>query len=305
MKSLILTLSICSVLMTSAAKPGPTPVYMSEAEAAGVVPNFKLIGEYLAKSGGTAVQANLLKDGDFLVATYQGGLPGDGWDQSPIKSEKLAPEALKTLIAGYAKAERSSPTLGMRAPDGAVLVFPDDFSNIKDGLLMAGGKTLKDLSSFSMHLEFMQPLKPGKNPSSQDRGNSGIYIFNNYEIQVIDTFALDYENPDNNAIKTESLNKQWCGSLYKQKLPDVNMTYPPLRWQTYDIDFQAPEFEGGKKVKNARITLFHNGVKVHDDFELKTGTGNGAKKPQLAKGPVFFQNHGNPVVYRNVWATEL
>ena len=83
------------------------------------------------------------------------------------------------------------------------------------------------------------------------------------------------------------------------------MTYPPLRWQTYDIDFQSPEFDGDKKVKNARITLYHNGVKVHDNVELKTGTGNVAKKPQLAKGPVFFQSHGNPVMYRNVWATEL
>jgi hypothetical protein len=89
------------------------------------------------------------------------------------------------------------------------------------------------------------------------------------------------------------------------KTPDTHMAYPPLRWQTYDIDFMAPQFDGDKKIKNARITIFHNGIKIHDDVELKTGTGAGAKRPQLAKGPVFFQAHANPVVYRNVWATEL
>lgn len=78
-----------------------------------------------------------------------------------------------------------------------------------------------------------------------------------------------------------------------------------MRWQTYDLDFTAPVFEGGQKIKNARITVRHNGVLIHDDVELKTGTGNGAKKKPLAKGPIFFQNHANPVVYRNVWATEL
>jgi hypothetical protein len=89
------------------------------------------------------------------------------------------------------------------------------------------------------------------------------------------------------------------------KLPDIHMAYPPLRWQTYDIDFTAPVFEGEKKVKNGRITVRHNGALIHDDFELLTGTGNGAKKKQLASGPVYFQNHGNPVMYRNVWATEM
>ena len=209
------------------------------------------------------------------------------------------------MLAVYAKVERNSPTLGKPAPEKAILVFPEDLTRIADGIMQAGGKTKKDLGSFKMHIEFMLPFKPGCNPSNQDRGNSGVYIFNNYELQIIDSFALDYGNPENNAIKTESINKQWCGALYKQKLPDVNMSYPPLRWQTYDIEFVAPVFDSGEKVENARITVRHNGVLIHDDYELKTGTGNGAKRKQLAKGPVFFQNHRNPVLFRNVWATEL
>jgi hypothetical protein len=141
--------------------------------------------------------------------------------------------------------------------------------------------------------------------SNQDRGNSGIYIFNNYEIQIIDSFGLDYEHPENNAIELESENTQWCGCLYKMKRPDMNMCFPPLRWQTFDIDFQAPEFEGSTKVRNARITVRHNGVLIHDDVELETGTGAGAKRQQLAEGPLFFQSHGTPIRFRNVWAAEL
>ncbi|VGO11512.1 hypothetical protein PDESU_00056 [Pontiella desulfatans] len=298
-------LLLLASLSVHAAKPPETPSWTDAATAAKDVEHFDTIGEYVAKDGKTAIQANLLSDGEFLVALYQGGLPGDGWDLSKIDSKKMPAMALKELLASYSKVERESPTLGKPAPANAIIKFPDDLTNVADGIMQAGGKTAKDLGSFHMHLEFLLPLKPGHNPSSQKRGNSGIYIFNNYEIQVIDTFGLDYNNPENNAIKPESLNKQWCGSFYKQKLPDVNMTYPPLRWQTYDIDFTAPVLDGGKKVKNARITVRHNGVLIHDDFELLTGTGNGAKKPQLAEGPVFFQAHGNPVVYRNVWATEL
>ena len=283
----------------------PTPVWTDPDIAMQDISGFFMVGEYLSKEGKTALQTTLLKGGDFLTATYLGGLPGAGWDKSPIKSEKLNPEVLTARLRNYTKTERKSPTLRKPAPSDAVLVFPDGFTNIEDGLMLAGGKTVKDLGSFHMHLEFMQPLKPGKNPSNQDRGNSGIYIFNNYEIQIIDTFALDYENPENNAIETESINKQWCGALYKMKRPDVNMTYPPLRWQTYDIDFTAPEFDGDQKVKNARITVLHNGVMIHNDVELKAGTGNGAKRPQLATGPIFFQNHHSPVVFRNIWATEL
>ena len=302
-KHLIAALLI--TLPALAAKRAPVPVWTNEITAAKEVEHFSLIGEYVSKEKGMAIQANLLKDGTFLVAVYKNGLPREGWDQSKIDSRVLSPGELEALLAGCTKVGRNSPTLGKPAPENAILVFPADFTQVADGLMQAGGQTKKDLGSFRMHLEFMLPLKPGRNPSNQDRGNSGVYIFNNYELQIIDSFALDYGNPGNNAIKMESINKQWCGSLYKQKLSDVNMSYPPLHWQTYDIDFVAPVFEGGKKVKNARITVRHNGVLIHDDYELKTGTGNGAKRKQLAKGPVLFQNHKNPVAFRNIWATEL
>ncbi|MDF7807341.1 DUF1080 domain-containing protein [Pontiellaceae bacterium B12219] len=306
MKTVSATLMFALASLTvQAAKPAPVPMYTDPQSANEAVAVFPKVGEYISNDGKTAIQVNLLPEGTFLVARYSGGLPGDGWDRSPIESSIQTADELETALSGFKKVERKSPTLGKPQPADALLKFPDDFSNVQNGYLMAGGKTEKELSSFHMHLEFLMPFKPGRNLSSQDRGNSGIYIFHNYEIQVIDSFGLDFENPANNANTIESLNKQWCGSLYKEKLPDVNMCFPPLTWQTYDIDFIAPKFEGDQKVKNARITVYHNGVLIHDDVELKTGTGAGAKRPQLAEGPVYFQNHGTPVMFRNVWATEL
>ena len=296
MKHTLLYAVVLFSLPALAAKPAPVPTYMNIEEAVAAHPNFLIIGEYVSKNRKTAIQANMLSDSTFLVAQYKNGLPDEGWNKSAIISSVKTAEELNAALNGFQKVERESPTFGKPQPKDAILKFPNGFTNIKDGIMMAGGKTKGNLGSFHMHLEFIQPLKPGRNPSNQDRGNNGIYIFNNYERQIINTFRLDYENPENNAIKLDSIKKQWCGSLYKQKLPDVNMTYPPLRWQTYDIDFMAPEIDGGKKVKNARITVRHNGILIHNDHELKSETDSGAKHPQLAKGPILFQNH---VMFRN------
>ncbi|MED5259678.1 MAG: DUF1080 domain-containing protein, partial [Verrucomicrobiota bacterium] len=95
--------------------------------------------------------------------------------------------------------------------------------------------------------------------------------------------------------------KQWCGCFYKFKTADTPMCFPPLSWQTYDIDFQAPKFENGKKVADATITVKHNGVIIHDKVRLPKGTGAGGGRKEVPKGPIIFQGHGNPVFYRNIW----
>ena len=303
-QTLMLLLVLLSLVLPSSGVDLSVPVWTDSEKAAAEVEGFPLVGEYLSRSGPSALQVTLLKDGDFLVAIYRGGLPGNGWDGSRIESRKLNSEALKAILEGYTKTDRESPTLEMPAPDEAILVFPDDFTNVENGLLHAGGRSIREVGSFHLHIEFMLPFKPGRDPSSQDRGNSGIYIFNNYEVQVIDSFGLDLEE-ENNAIGIESESNRWCGALYKTKAPDVNMALSPLRWQTYDIDFEAPQFDGDRKTRNARITVEHNGVRVHDGVELKDGTGLGATREQCAEGRIYFQDHGNPVVFRNVWATAL
>ena len=92
-----------------------------------------------------------------------------------------------------------------------------------------------------------------------------------------------------------------CGGVYSVKPPAVNMCLPPLAWQTYDIDVTAPRFEGGRKVKNARMTVRHNGVVIHDDIEIAKVTPGGVRGEEGPTGPLFLQDHGNPVRYRSIW----
>ena len=287
------------------AEKAEVPTY-TDPKSASERPEFAIQGEYEADRKG--VQIADLDGGEFHVLTYPGGLPGAGWNGDAIKAEKLKRAKVDELVGGLKRVERKSPTLGKKAPEGAMVIFggkPSDLvkGQVEGGLLWAGGSTTQPTGDFELHLEFRVPYKPARPLINQDRGNSGIYIFGNYEVQIMDTFGLDFDS-DNNALKVGSLSSQWCGSFYKFKTPDVPMAFPPLQWQTYDIDFTAPRFEGDKKVKNARVTVRHNGVLIHDDLELPGGTGNGAKRPEAPRGTILFQGHGNPVAFRNVWLVE-
>jgi hypothetical protein len=127
----------------------------------------------------------------------------------------------------------------------------------------------------------------------QDRGNSGIFLMNRYELQVLDNYKAD-TYPDGMA-----------GSIYGQYPPQVNATRPPGQWQVYDVVFHAPRFnEDGSVAKPARETVFLNGLLVQDDVELKGPTQHMkltkyAKHPD--KQPISLQDHGHPVRYRNIW----
>ena len=123
--------------------------------------------------------------------------------------------------------------------------------------------------------------------SGQGRGNSGVYVQSRYEVQVLDSFGL--ERKDNE-----------CGGIYQVSNPKVNMCFPPLAWQTYDIDFTAAKWDGDKKVAPAKITVVHNGVPIHKDLELPKHT-PGRHKEGPEPDALFLQDHSNPVVFRNVW----
>ena len=272
-------------------------------KAAAEDPDYLLQGEYVSE--GVGVQAAALGKGTFYVSRFKGGLPGQGWDKSNPHVELINTESLRKSINGMKRTERVSPTLGARPPEGATILFDGKKTEhingqIKDDLLMAGAQTTGNYGDFTLHLEFRLPYKPDSPLSSQDRGNSGIYLQNRYETQILDSFGLVYER-DLVKVPLKSDPKQWCGCFYKFKAADIPMCFPPLRWQTYDIDFIAPKFNSGKKISDATITVKHNGIIIHDKVKLPKGTGAGGGRKEVPEGPIIFQGHGNPVTFKNVW----
>ncbi len=202
-----------------------------------------------------------------------------------------SPLCLLAILAAPAFAAELSPNLGAPPPEGAVVLFDgsgtEKWRNGKmtdEGYLKAGAMTKDAFGDFQLHLEFLLDFPP----EARKSGNSGVYIQRRYEIQILNT------------AHKKRAGKGDCGAIYQYKPPRVNAALPPGKWQSYDITFTAPRWEGKKKVRNARITVVHNGVTVHDDVEVSRKTGRG--RPEGPEpGPIRLQYHGNPVVYRNIW----
>lgn len=286
------------------------PHYTDE-ESAG--PDFSVQGEYANPSAPHAVQVVARGDGRFLARVFTGGLPGAGWDGAPTRTLDGQRTGDTTTFRGNTAAmisggalhlktpdghgyrlervHRESPTLGAPPPPGAVVLFADGVNEFlgdvdAKGRLAEGATSRDAFGDFALHIEFRTPFEPGL--VSQKRGNSGVYLQKRYEVQILDSFGLTGEHDE-------------CGGLYKQKQPDVNMALPPLAWQTYDVDFRAARFDdANERVAPAQVTVRHNGVLIHDAVELSGPTGLGA--PETAEpGPLFLQDHGNPVRFRNIW----
>jgi len=178
-------------------------------------------------------------------------------------------------------------TVGWKFEDGVATITP------KSGSIW----TKEDFSDFRMHLEFSTPQMPAK-AKGQGRGNSGVYIQRRYELQILDSSESELKR------QNRELGNNDCASLYKTKAPDVNVCKLPGQWQSYDIIFRAAKFDGDKKTDNARITVWHNGVRVHDDYRIANKTGAGQQEGPKA-GPILLQEHGNAVKFRNVWIVPL
>jgi hypothetical protein len=312
-------------------KKNPNTAY-TDSEKAG--PDFRVQGEYLGEVKGMKVGAQVIArgDGEFDVVVLPGGLPGAGWDGKRKLRATARSEGARAILrgeglGGQIVAEkmtltqdagsltlshriRRSPTLGMEPPKGAAVLFdgkslerwtqgrgkgagkqPAKWKLLPEGIMQVQGgdiQSKKASPDFTLHLELRLPFMPYAR--EQGRANSGVYLQKRYELQVLDSFGLKGENNE-------------CGGFYQQAAPRVNMCYPPLSWQTYDIDFRAARFEGGKKVANAVVTVRHNGVVIHENLELKGPTPGGEPETD-APGPVLLQDHGNPVQYRNIWVVE-
>jgi hypothetical protein len=149
-------------------------------------------------------------------------------------------------------------------------------------------RTKQAFGDYRLHVEFAVPQLP-PDVTGQNRGNSGVYQQERYEVQVLDSYGDTTPGLDEAA------------AIYQQKAPDSNEATAPGTWQTYDIDFRAARFDAaGIKTENARITVVWNGVTVHDDVEITGPTGGGIAET-AATGSIRLQDHQNPVRYRNIW----
>lgn len=257
-------------------------------------------------------------DGKFDATVYYGGLPGEGWFGKGARID-VSGETLDDLVelhgpqyrievdgeqaavftqdgrrAGLLhKVWRVSPTMGASPPAGAVVLFDGTGVDLlkngritEEGYLDKGADTREAYGDFRMHVEFRCPYQPVAR--SQGRGNSGVYLQSRYEVQILDSFGLEGIEND-------------CASLYRTRRPDFNMSFPPLTWQTFDIDFTSAKFdEKGNKIADMRISVWHNGVLVHNNVEIPNKTGAG--KPEGPDPlPTRFQDHRDPVVFRNIW----
>jgi hypothetical protein len=289
-------------------------------------PDYLLQGEYAGwayiptrSAQWVGLQVVALGDGKFEAVEYLGGLPGNGWDRTHKKKLSGQIENGQLVLTGpddrvfvgqglaisvdnggrelwrLVQMQRTSRTLGLMPPPGAVVLFngssTDQFQPgakvTPDGLLLAGVMTKMPVGAFRMHLEFRTPFMPSA--TGQARANSGVYIQRRYEVQILDSFGLD-------GVFNE------CAALYRQTPPDINMAFPPLTWQTYDIWFTPPQFadDGHTKLANARITVLHNGVPVHWHRDITAKTGGGQQEASNPL-PINLQDHGNPVAFRNIW----
>jgi hypothetical protein len=263
-------------------------------------------------------QANLLKSFDtennFIVslagtASADGiEFTGDGWS-GVIKNSHF------TGGKGDQKFDlqpvtRHSPMEGAKPPAGAVVLF--DGKNLdawakkagKDWMaedgpakwkLLDGGVmevvpetdciiTHQKFGDCHVHVEFRTLGKPS---------NSGVFLQNRYEANINETYGRNDGTPnggfDNCTDKVE---------------PKIRPCFPPLAWQTFDIDFTAPKFEAGKKTASAKATVLFNGVKIYDQQELDVPHGAAARLGEAATGPLMLQEHGMPVQFRNIWVVD-
>jgi hypothetical protein len=317
----------------------PKPVLKVFSDPGQTDADFQYQGEYASAEAKLGGQVRALGNGQFRTMFFAGGLPGAGWDgktiiqkapstdtttpaDSKLEGDKVVIDQVYKgtcdgqTITGQtdtgAKFElkrvaRRSPTLGAAAPAGALVLF--DGTNLDEwepGARMVpaaqglpgqwitsegkGATTRRKFEDFTLHVEFMISYMP-ETQSIYQRPNSGVYLQQRYEIQILDSFGI-----------VEGVHD--CGVLYAQVTPAINMCFPPLTWQTYDLDFTSARWDAaGNKTKNGRCTVTFNGVTTIDNVEILHSTPGGIKEGPEPMG-IYLQAHGHPVFFKNVWIVE-
>ena len=296
LQGLLTAVTVSLPLVTFSTQPAPS----AHAQDATATEAFKLQGEYL--KAGRGIQAAALAGDQFRVLFFQGGLPGEGWDRSPIQVVEMDLEELKELVAKAEKIVRKSPSLGAKPPATAIVLFDGSQASIdqhwqngaklvEENLLLAGVTSKDTFKDYRLHLEFRTPFVP--QAMGQGRGNSGVYHQGRYETQVLDSFGFDNEG-------------NTCGAIYGVKAADFNAGLPPMAWQTYDVEFVAARFDAdGKKTSDAKLSVWLNGYPIHRDQKAPGETTAAPVREGKEPGPLYLQDHGNPVTYRNIWVVPM
>ena len=199
----------------------------------------------------------------------------DGTDLSKWESSRPIP-------AGSERGRRPDPA-PWKIENGAMVIVPGS------GAI----QTKEYFGDCQLHIEFKSP-PPGNN-NGQNRGNSGIFLQNTYEVQVLDA--------DNNETYVNGMN----GSIYKQSAPSVNAYTKNGEWQVYDIYWKAPKFDSNGLVEPAQITVVLNGIVIQNHFTLKGDTPYTGLPKYTPHGrlPLSLQDHGTEVAFRNIWIRNL
>lgn len=214
------------------------------------------------------------------------------WTPVPQKVDAPAggmPSDAKVLFAGtgtdaWENVKGGGP-IGWKVVDGALVVTPGS----------GDIRTREAFGDVQLHLEFRTQAKP--NGEGQGASNSGVFLMERYELQVLDSY------------RNKTYVNGQAASVYKQYPPLVNASRPPGEWQSYDVLFTAPRFAAdGRVLSPARMTAFHNGVLVQHDVALRGPTvyqGQPKYESHAAKLPLRLQDHGDPVAFRNIWIRDI
>ncbi len=224
-----------------------------------------------------------IRDLGATLPTTDGLLvPADTTGQAPPKTATV----LVGPDAGLKQWRHSSPDKAIAwklSDDGVLEIVP------KSGSIV----TKDNYEDFHLHLEFQTPYKP--DAGFQDQGNSGIYIQQRYEVQILDSYGKTWHE----------LTEQDCGAIYKTIKPDLRACRPASEWSVYDIVFRSARWDAaGNKTADARITVVQNGHVIHDDVAIQNKTGAGQQEGPAPR-PIMLQEHGNAVKFRNVWIIPL
>ncbi len=259
--------------------------------------DFLVQGEYQGNNRGMQVIAR--GNGEFELVVYEGGLPGAGWDRIDPRRLDGDADVVRDLVEtmSLSRVQRTSPTLGTEPPADAIVLFDGTADSVakhwkdgrlsEDGFLMQGTTSQSKYQDFRLHLEFRTPFMPFA--TGQARGNSGIYHQGRFETQILDSFGL------------RGLNNE-AGGIYTVSDPSVNACFPPLSWQTYDVEFTAGIYDDKHElVTPAKMSVKLNGILVQSDVEVTSATRGAPIQAGPEPGPIYLQDHGNPVRFRNIW----